>query len=299
MSEERVQFFSGGRERPAFAGVPVARREGGQGLPAVVLAHGLANDRDEAGQFGPLAERLCADGHFVLRFDFRGGVRDVDPGRQLPSRQWVEDLLAAIAYVRARDDVDPTRIGVVGASTGGSVAVYAAALEPTLQYVVTLGCFADGERWLRELWTRVVGRAAWDEFVTRLVDDRGRRAGGLASRRVALAGQFLPVLPAELPALEEFLLANPGMLRELALETADDILLFSPEHIGPRVRCPVLVVHGSDDTLVPLDEAARLAESLGDRATLRIVEAGPHQLLLGDQAAHTLDAVSDWIARVM
>ncbi len=297
MIEEHVRFFSDGRERSAVAAVPAARG-GGPGLPGVVLAHGLANDRDEAGQFGPLAARLCAEGHLVLRFDFRGGVRDVNPGRQLAVREWAEDLLAAIAFVRARDDVDPARVGVVGSSAGGSVAVYVAALEPTLQYVVTLGCFADGERWFRELWTRVFGRAAWDEFVTQLVDDRGRRAGGHPSRRVALAGQFLPVLPDERPGLEEFLLANPGMLRALALESADDILLCSPEQIGPRGVCPVLVVHGSEDTLVPLAEAERLVASLGDRAASVVIEGGPHQLLLGDQAAHTLDVISDWIAHL-
>ena len=297
MTEEHVRFFSDGRERPAVAVVPAARGEG-QGVPAVVLAHGLANDRDEAGQFGPLSARLCAAGHLVLRFDFRGGVSDVHPGRQLPVRQWAEDLLAAIAFVRARNDVDPARVGVVGASTGGSVAVYVAALEPTLHYVVTLGCFADGERWLREIWTRVHGRSAWDEFLSQLVDDRRRRAGGSPSRRVALAGEFLPIPAEDIPGIEEFLLANPGMLRELALEVADDLLLLSPEQIGPRGVCPVLVVHGTDDTLVPLDEAEQLAASLGDRATPVVIEGGPHQLLLGDQAAHTLDVISDWIAHL-
>jgi dienelactone hydrolase len=45
--------------------------------------------------------------------------------------------VAAIAFVCDRDEVDPDRVGVVGASCGGSVAVVAAALEPRVRYVVS------------------------------------------------------------------------------------------------------------------------------------------------------------------
>lgn len=293
---ENVNFFSGGRERPALLHRPVANAEG-ERFPAVVLAHGLANDREEAGQFRPLAERLVDEGHVVLRFDFRGGVRDVDPGRHLPASEWSHDLLAAIAFVRDRDDVDPGRVGVVGASCGGSVAVTVAALEPRLRYVVTLGCFADGERWLRELWTRVHGTAGWERFMADAAEDRCRRAAGLPSRRVPLVGAFLPIPEDELGAMEEFLRANPGMLRDLALEVADDLLLFSPEQIGPRGTAPVLLVHGTDDTLVPMPEADQLEAALGNRVTRANIESGQHQLLLGAQRDLVLDVISRWIAQ--
>ena len=62
----------------AVVHVPELRKDGARS-PAVVMAHGLANDRDEAGQFPPLAERPVAEGNVVMRFDFRGAVRDVDP----------------------------------------------------------------------------------------------------------------------------------------------------------------------------------------------------------------------------
>ncbi len=292
---QTAEFWSGGRPRPALVHRPVASPDPRQA--AVVLAHGLANDREEAGQFEPLAERLVAEGKVVVRFDFRGGVRDVDPGRQLPATEWPHDLLSAIAFTRGLSGVDPIRVGVIGSSCGGTVALVASALDRELRFVVTLGCFADGAEWLRGLWCAVHGEVAWRRFLDDVDADRLRRASGEASRRVPLAGGFLPVPEEMLADLDDLLEANPGMVRELCLETADDLRLLSATALGPRGTAPVLLVHGSADTLVPSTDAERIEQALGRRATRVEIDDGPHQLLLGPQRAKVLDLVAGWIAQ--
>jgi dipeptidyl aminopeptidase/acylaminoacyl peptidase len=294
---EVVHFFTEGHRRPAVVEYPRGGASGAR-LPAVVLAHGLANDREEAGQFVPLTNRLVEEEHVVLRFDFRGGARDAEPGRHMPATEWIHDLLAALAFIRRLDRVDPLRVGVIGASCGGSVALSAAAIDPQLRFVATLGCFGDGARWLHDLWTHARGVDAWEGFVSDLISDRNRRACGLPSRRVPLAGGFLPVPEDDIPALEELLRANPGMLREVALEVADDLLLLSPEQTGVRGTCPVLISHGTDDTLVPLTEADRLTAAFGKRVTRVDFRNGQHQLLLGNQCRETLDVISSWVRRL-
>lgn|GEM_PF-1387650 len=291
---EEPALFSGGRTLGAIVHVPELRKRGARG-PAVVMAHGLANDRDESGQFPPLAERLVADGNVVIRFDFRGGVRDVDPGRQMPASEWPHDLLAAIAYTRSRGDVDPERVVVVGASCGGSVALHVATVDARLRGFVTLGSFGDGARWLRELWTRVHGTRRWEGFLNEVTEDRRRRAAGRRSRRSALVGEFLPVSEEHRAGVEEFVRANPGMLARLALEVADDLLLMSPESSAARVTCPVLVVHGTADRLVPLGEAERLGRALGSRAQSVTIEGAPHQLLLGEARDHVAELLASWV----
>jgi uncharacterized protein len=290
----QVEFWSGGRRRPGLLHRPPGAVPPGT-RAAVVLAHGLANDREEAGQFGPLTDRLVAEGHVVLRFDFRGGVRDVDPGRQLPASEWPHDLISAVAFARGLPDVDAARVGVVGSSCGGSVALVVAAVEPAVRYVVTLGCFADGADWLRGLWCRARGDEGWCRFLGDLAADRARRASGDRSRRVPLAGGFLPVAESDLESIAQLLEANPGMLGELALETADDLLLLSPEAFAGRGEAPVLLVHGSADSLVPASDADRLERALGPRVTRIDVDGGPHQLLLGQQRDDVLDLVAGWI----
>lgn len=296
LAAHSVEFWSGGRPRPGLVhrpavGSPEARH------PAVVLAHGLANDRDEAGQFEPLANRLAAEGNLVLRFDFRGGTRDIDPGRQLPASEWPHDLLSAIAFTRCLPDVDPSRVGVIGSSCGGTVALVVSAVERELRFVVTLGGFADGAEWLRGLWREVHGEEGWQRFLGDVDADRLRRASGEPSRRVPLAGGFLPVPEEALADIDELLAANPGMVRELCLETADDLRLLSASAFASRGTAPVLLVHGSADMLVPATDAQRLEQALGRRATRMDIDRGPHQLLLGAQRDDVLELVAEWIAR--
>jgi pimeloyl-ACP methyl ester carboxylesterase len=263
---------------------------------AAVLAHGLANDYDEAGQFPPLAERLAEEGFVVLRFDFRGGRRDSLAGRQLPATEWTHDLRSAIAHTRTRAGVDPERLVVIGASAGGAVALSVAHLEPTLKGVASLGSPANGSRWFRDLWTRIHGPSSWNDFISQLDEDRRHRTTGAPSRLVRLIGEFLPINNVELEAAQEFVDGNPGMLDELPLEVADDLLLLRPEAVVAEVAVPVLVAHGALDTLVPPGEAERLAK--GAQSRLLIVEKQPHQLLLGPGGADVIELLVEFALHV-
>lgn len=65
-------------------------------------------------------------------------VRALQVGKPLVGMQ-VSDLLAVFQYLRARPDVDPGRIAVMGKHNGGIAALYAAALEPGIRKVACEG----------------------------------------------------------------------------------------------------------------------------------------------------------------
>ncbi|WP_415843729.1 alpha/beta hydrolase [Vreelandella rituensis] len=48
----------------------------------------------------------------------------------------------------------------------------------------------------------------------------------------------------------------------------------APVNTLSRIRCPVLLVHGESDTVIPPDDARTLADAGGARVTLRLVEGG-------------------------
>jgi pimeloyl-ACP methyl ester carboxylesterase len=287
---ERGFLVSAGRRLATITHFPEAARTA---TPAVVLGHGLANDYDEAGQFAPLAERLADAGFVVLRFDFRGGRRDTMPGCQFPAGEWPHDLRAAISSVRSLDAV---RVVVIGASAGGSVALSVGCLEPELKGIASLGSPADGARWFEGLWTRVHGRGGWRSFLSELDDDRRQRTTGAPSRRVRLAGEFLPVRADQLEETERFVREHPGMLDELPLAVADDLLLLRPETVADRIAVPVLVLHGAEDTLVLPEEAERLAT--GDQSRAVVVDEQPHQMLLGPRSEEVTDLLVEWSCSV-
>jgi dienelactone hydrolase len=121
----RADFASGGRSVPA----ELCRRDGERA--AVVVLHGC-------GGFGTLDHRLAAQlpshGFATLYVDyfaltpppgshgFCGGPRPTFD----PFPTWIDEARAAAAALRKTPGIDPRRVGVVGWSLGGGVALGAA-----------------------------------------------------------------------------------------------------------------------------------------------------------------------------
>jgi hypothetical protein len=120
----------------AKAGGDVENRQ----LPATLYvdARGKAHEVHSGGEI----ERLVLTGRIVLSIDVRGYGETID-GRRGEYRtamlamhigrpllgQRVEDILAALDVLAARDDIDPKRIELVGVGGAGPVALHAAALD--------------------------------------------------------------------------------------------------------------------------------------------------------------------------
>lgn len=108
----------------------------------LVFCHEYLSDR---WSFQPYAEPLLALGYDVLTFDFRNhGESAIDPD-YLPL-QWVtdhevNDLRAAISYLRSRPDRDAAGVGLFGVSRGGGTALVVAAADRGVWGVVTDGAF--------------------------------------------------------------------------------------------------------------------------------------------------------------
>jgi dienelactone hydrolase len=111
--------------------------------PAVVLLPMLGRTRRD---WDTAAARLAEAGIAALAIDFRqGGGAQVSasgaPGGGYAAL--VLDASAARAYLAARPEVNPARIGVAGASLGANVAVLAAADDPAVRSLALLSVSGD------------------------------------------------------------------------------------------------------------------------------------------------------------
>jgi pimeloyl-ACP methyl ester carboxylesterase len=93
--------------------------------PAIVLLHGARGDRRGAAWH---ARQLIQAGYGVLLYDQRGLGEST--GDRVSFGWDGPDLLAVVDYLANRPDVDPDRIGAVGLSGGGHIALNAAYLAP-------------------------------------------------------------------------------------------------------------------------------------------------------------------------
>lgn len=149
---KRVPFMTTPASRGiAFEDVEFPSRGGGVTLrgwflpgsphrPAIIYVHGINGTR---GSFNSieLASRLVRLGFSMLLFDLRGhGASD---GFMVSGGYFERnDLLGAFDYLVKRG-VPSDRIGVIGFSMGGAIALMAAAEEPALRAVVADSAFAS------------------------------------------------------------------------------------------------------------------------------------------------------------
>ncbi len=114
--------------------------------PAVILISGSGpQNRDQELQIVPgyrpfkwIAEYLSARGVAVLRYDDRGVGASTGDFASATSADFADDTEAGLAYLLARPDIDPSRVGLLGHSEGGGVAAMVAARNPDVAYVISM-----------------------------------------------------------------------------------------------------------------------------------------------------------------
>src|SRR6202158_4354539 len=147
MSEEAVSFPSAGLKISGVVHVPSGVRPGEKRAAFLVL-HGFGSNKTSSNTMQP-TKVLSELGSVVLRFDRRGcGESEGEPARVICLEQ-VEDTRSALTFLAQHTSVDPARIGVIGSSFGGAVAVYAGGVDKRVAAVISNGGWGDGERKFR------------------------------------------------------------------------------------------------------------------------------------------------------
>lgn len=106
--------------------------------PAVIAIHMLQKSQRD---WEPFASRLAAEGIGVLAIDLRG--HGESQGVAQDYANMFRDVTAARRFLSARPDVLPTRIGIVGASIGATLAAIAAADDPAVVSLALLSPSTD------------------------------------------------------------------------------------------------------------------------------------------------------------
>ncbi|MFE2287167.1 alpha/beta hydrolase fold domain-containing protein [Streptomyces sp. NPDC059443] len=249
--------------RPRLLDVRVPAGEGP--FPVVVWIHGggwLDGDRRYPPPTVPvelLHGAVAAAGLALVSVDYRHSLEAPFPAQ-------LHDVKAAIRYVRkfaAVLGVDGDRIGVWGESAGGHLAALAGLVGPHSTDAAAL----EGTH----------GVGSGDTGVRAVVDWYG------VSDLTSIADHPMPEMP-PLPAGMDFpdpytaLLGGTETDRPALARAASPVTYATAGSTPP----PFLLIHGTQDGLVPYSQSEQLAEALtraGGQATLRPVEGADHIFL--------------------
>ena len=144
MTQSQISFETGGKDIRLDCYLP----EGTNKFPTVIALYGSGGDH--LSMSGP-ASQLAGQGFavYVLHYFDRSGVVEIEKSalvRHFPV--WMKTLWDAVSFVEQQAAVEPSRIGLIGFSLGGYLAVCGAAIDPRIKVVVEFfGGFPKEMKW--------------------------------------------------------------------------------------------------------------------------------------------------------
>jgi pimeloyl-ACP methyl ester carboxylesterase len=284
--EESVDFTAGDTQLSATVILPQPVADGP--FPAAVIVHGAAGgQRDFCRlQAGPLLDAGLA----VLIYDKPGHGRS--GGTQPSIFDQGAAVEAAFDKLRSHPGIDAARVGLAGLSNGMWAVPMVAARRGEVAFVAGLGSpgvsMAESEvhrrtKILREAGAGPATLAAVAEawrciFATvangqsTVVTERLGRALDVVAAATDLTGYETPEYVRQNPMLSPI---PPQMtVDELVAMTGGERepeLAYEPALDYARVRCPVLLQYGADDTSVPVPESvAAIEQAVTDPGQLSV-----------------------------
>lgn len=114
-----VSIPNGDRQVPAVVTIP----KGEGPFPAVVMNHGHGGSKDENVGFGGVAAALAEAGIASIRMDFPGCGDSTAPFTENTLSNMKSDSNASLAYLLENYDIDEAKLGILGYSMGGRLAL--------------------------------------------------------------------------------------------------------------------------------------------------------------------------------
>ena len=232
---------------------------------AVVLVHGGGVTREEGGFFTRLATELGEASVASLRFDLRGHGNSEGQQQDLTLSAILNDIRVVIAHVRAKTDV--RSVSLLGTSFGGGVCgYYAAKRSNEITRLVLLNPQFDYKR------RTIDSRPCWSN--DHLSDE--------ASQQLTEQG---------------YLDFTPTLKHGRAI--FNEVFWLKPNEVLHEITAPTLVVHGTQDTFVPIESSRSAMVQFRAEHKLVEIEGAQHGFAVHEDPQYLNPQSQEWQASVI
>ncbi|HVH72962.1 MAG TPA: alpha/beta fold hydrolase [Candidatus Dormibacteraeota bacterium] len=302
-------YFSSGEIR--LAGTLIAPKIGGR-RPAVILVH--ASGAEDREYLLPFAHFLVSQGMAILGYDKRGVGGSDGHWKTASFDDLAADVVAAFEYLRTRNDIDGTQIGLLGWSQAGWVIPVAAVRAKGIAFLISISgagvppaeTTIDEAR--NEMTARGMQPQAVDQIVGLMKLEYRFAQSGEGWQEYALARETLAARMGKPPN------TFPGTRADPYWEFMRRMYFYDPAPTLRQLRIPTLALFGELDNniLTEKNKAAWQAalQAAGNRDyTLRILPKANHLMLdakIGNNAEMPslrrfvpayFTTVRDWLAK--
>lgn len=239
---------------------------------AIVLVHGGGVTRDEGGFFTRLATGLAEAGVAALRYDLRGHGESDGAQQDATLAGHLNDIAVALQHVRQLTGAP--LISLLGTSFGGGLAAYYAGARPAeLERLVLLNPQVNYKnRYIEQ-------KPYWDG--DRLNDE--------------MAAQL---------AEQGFIAHSPTVKQGRAF--LNEVFWIRPLDVLDKITAPTLLVHGTEDTFVPVDVSRAADQRIRSEHRLVEIEGAQHGFAVHDDPEYAnpqsqawqrfvIETVCDWV----
>ncbi|GAA4352563.1 alpha/beta hydrolase [Hymenobacter saemangeumensis] len=228
-------------------------------FPAVVLVSDMGpHDRDGSVNdfrlLGALADYLTRRGIAVLRYDDRGVGQSGGSSAAATTAALVTDVQAALNFLRARLEININRIGVVGHGEGANVALLAAGQPLPPAFVVSLAGYGlPGQQTLLQQQVDQLKAQKLDPAKVQAAYERQRTMYDIIRQTNAQQAQAIVanMLRQDCDGMDPR--AAQSEAAQMLTPWQRYFLAFDPIASLDQVKCPVLLLNGTNDLEAPAD----------------------------------------------
>jgi len=264
--------------------------------PVVVMAHGFAAERSF--RLPAFAEKFTEKGIAAYLFDYRNfGDSDGDPRNLVSPRRHIQDFNAAVSHVRSLSEVDGRRLAIYGSSYGGGHVLAIAAKDPGISAVISQVPFVNGVAYLLQHTPKY--------FVQGLYHG----ARDLINMALFRPPHLVPVIgdpnafacmntPEAKPGYESIISEGSKWRNEVPAWAGITLAFYWPSVYASRINCPVLMIAGENDTVVPYKAALKAAKKIKNATTVSL-PVGHFEAYTGDMFEKVVEIEGEFLREIL